>query len=573
MKALKRKIKQQMSTKSFHLTLLITLILATLSPKVSGQSLQWAKQIGGAGWDEVTSIKTNQNNQVYVVGFFIETVDFDPGIGVFNLTAVKEKDAFIAKLDDAGNFMWAKQFGDSASIDEENSLEIDAFGNLYITNSFLGTVDFDPGAGSFTLTSQGSDRDIFVQKLDSNGNFIWAKQIGAAFAPSFPTPAHCNAIAVDASGDIFLTGYFDGTVDFDPDPTSTFEMTAQFGGSDIFVCKLDTDGNFVWAKQFTGTQGFGGVGYSIALDGVGNVYTTGTIGGKVDFDPGVDTFYLNLSVTAPYESEIFISKLDSMGNFVWAKGTGPGEGSAIAVDANQNIYSSGWKPLGYIPVINKHDSAGNLVWAKQLGGLNGLSIAIDNRNNVYTAGFCFGTNDFDPGPGVFTLTGGNSDSFISKLDSMGNFVWAGLLTGTGQVWVTDITIDLNNNLYTTGYFNDTADLDPTSSIYTLTSPAIGYDIFVNKLEDNEILGVGQNGFEENIKLYPNPTEGNLIVEIDREHNGLNLVLRNILGQVVNTKYINAKDRIEIEINEPSGVYLLEISDLKNQRAVLKIMKQ
>src|SRR3989338_7102439 len=96
------------------------------------------------------------------------------------------------------NLQWAKQIGDSASIDEKSSLEIDAFGNLYITNSFVGTVDFDPGPGSFNLTSQGMDRAVFIQKLDANGNFIWAKQIGGPFVPGFPNPTHSNAIAVDA---------------------------------------------------------------------------------------------------------------------------------------------------------------------------------------------------------------------------------------------------------------------------------------------------------------------------------------------------------------------------------------
>lgn len=546
------------------------MILAALSPNSFGQNFQWAKQIGGVGWDEVTSIKTDNNN-VYTVGLFIGTVDFDPGIGVFNLTSVGEKDAFICKLDPAGNFMWAKHYGDSASIDEKSALGIDSSGNLYITNSFLGTVDFDPGPGSFYLTSQGMDRDVFIQKLDVNGNFIWAKQIGGPFVPSFPTPAHSNAIAVDSSGNLYLTGYFDGTVDFDPDSAFTFDMTSQFNASDIFVCKLNTDGNFIWAKQFTGTQSQGGVGYAIAVDGSGNVYSTGTIGGTVDLDPGLNTFYLTTSV--PNQTEIYISKLDSFGNFLWAKPMGPGEGSAIVVDENNTIYSSGWTPLGYTPVINKHDSAGNLLWAKQLGGMNGQSIALDNNGNVYTTGLCFGTNDFDPGPGVFNLTGGNSDSFISKLDSLGNFLWAGLLAGTNQVWVNGITIDMNNNIYTAGFFNETADFDPSVSTFNLISSDIGYDIFINKLSENAEVGLTKNSFEEGIDVYPNPTDGNLIVEFDREYDDLSIVLRTILGQVINTNLISTEKRIEIQINEASGIYLLEISDQKNHKAVLKISKK
>lgn len=560
-----------MSIQSFYLNLVSSLILVALSTNSFGQTFQWTKQIGSAGWDEGTSIKTDKDNNVYTVGLFIGTVDFDPGIGVFNLTAVGEKDAFICKLDADGNFIWAKQYGDSAFIGEKSSLEIDNLGNLYITNSFLGTADFDPGVESFHMTSQGMDRDVFIQKLDANGNFIWAKQIGGPFVPGSPAPTHCNAIAVDANGNIFLTGYFDGTIDFDPHPVSVFNMTSQFNASDIFVCKLDTDGNFIWAKQFTGTQSRGGVGYAIAVDESGNVYSTGTIGGTIDFDPGPGTSYVTTSAFPL--SEIYISKLDASGNFVWAKTMGPGEGSAIVIDQNNTIYSSGWAPLGYIAVINKHDLAGNLLWTKQLGGLNGKSITLDNNGNVYTIGSCFGTNDFDPGPGVFNLTGGNSDSFISQLDSLGNFVWAGLLTGTNQVWANSLAIDRDNNLYITGYFNETADFDPSSSIYNLTSPAIGYDIFINKLSTNDILGLEQNGFKGGIKIFPNPTEGNLIVEFDSEHDDLDIVLRNILGQVISTNFISTKKRIEIEINEESGIYLLEIADQKNHKAVVKIIKK
>ncbi|OGS78821.1 MAG: hypothetical protein A3D31_02275 [Candidatus Fluviicola riflensis] len=546
------------------------LILTVLSTSAFGQNLQWAKQIGGAGWDEGTSIKTDQNNHVYTVGLFIGTVDFDPGIGVFNLTAVGEKDAFICKLDASGDLIWAKQFGDSASIDEKSSLEIDAFGNLYITNSFVGTVDFDPGPGSFNLTSQGMDRAVFIQKLDANGNFIWAKQIGGPFVPGFPNPTHSNAIAVDAGGNLYLTGYFDGTIDFDPHPASTFNMASQYNASDVFVCKLDTDGNFVWAKQFTGTQSNGGVGYAITVDGSGNIYSTGTIGGTMDFDPGPGTFQLTASV--PGQTAIYISKLDPSGNFVWAKEMGPGEGSAIAMDEHNNIYSSGSASPGYITVINKHDLDGNLLWAKQLGGISGESIAVDDNGHVYTAGLCFGTNDFDPGPGVFNLTGGDSDAFISRLDSLGNFVWAGLLTGTNQVWMESLTLDMNNNLYTTGYFNGTADVDPYSPIFNLSSPVIGYDLFINKLSTQAELGLEQQGFEAHLIVYPNPTGGNLIVELDKVYDELQIVVKTVHGQVVPAQWVQIEDRIEIQMNGESGIYLLEIADQKNHRAVLKIMK-
>lgn len=560
-----------MTLKSFLISLLGGLILAALGSNSFGQTFQWAKQIGGAGWDEGTSIKTDNNNNVYITGVFIGTVDFDPGAGVFNLTSIGEKDAFICKLDAAGNFLWAKQYGGSAYVDDKTALAIDVAGNLYITGSFLGIADFDPGPGTFNLTSIGSDRDIFVQKLDADGNFMWVKQMGAPYVPLSPTPAHSSAIAADAGGNIYITGYFDGTVDFDPHPVATFNMTTHRNTSDIFICKLDTDGNFIWARQFSGTQGQGGVGYAIDVDAAGNVYSTGTIGGRVDFDPGQDTFYLNTS--APFQTEIYVSKLDAAGNFVWAKAMGSGEGSAIAVSADNHIYSSGWFPSISTPVINKHDTAGNLLWARQLGGINGKSIVLDNTGHVYIAGSCGGTNDFDPGPGMFNLTAANSDSYISKLDTSGHFVWAGLLGGGDQVNINSITTDKDNNLYTTGFFNETADFDPSSSIFNLSSPAVGYDIFIHKLGVNNVSAVQPPSFENSIKVYPNPTEGNLTLEFEREYNGLHIVLRNVLGQEINTNVVRSHNRIEVQINESNGMYFLEIADRDSHKAVLKIIKQ
>lgn len=532
-----------------------------------GQTFQWAKQIGGGGWDRANSVQTDGLNQVYLFGNFEGTVDFDPGPEIFSMTAIDERDAFISKLDSDGNFIWAKQFGDSAFVDETSKLGIDSLGNLYMAGSFLGTVDFDPGAGTFLMASQGMDRDIFILKLDSDGNFVWAKQIGGPFNSFFPTPAHAAAIAVDPAGNQYLTGYFDGTIDFDPDPFDTFTLTSQVNSTDIFVCKLSTDGALVWAKQFQGNQPhFGGVGYDIAVNGLGEVYSTGTIGGSVDFDPGIADFFLAPSV--PDKTESYISKLDAQGNFSWAKAMGPGEGKALAVNAQGQVYSGGSTPRIY-----KLDATGQLLWEKELGGNDAQSILLDASDNVYTIGSCFGSNDFDPGLGVFQLSAGNSDAYICKLDSSGNFVWAGLLSGTDQVWASDMTIDQNGAIYVAGYFSQTADFDPSSSVFNLTAPASGYNLFVTKLSQDSQLGLTPNELHDGIVLYPNPTSGNVTVTYEGNSDKLYFLLRNINGQLLSTQELNPGKQLEIELHQASGVYLLEIIDQKQFRTVRRIVKK
>jgi len=198
--------------------------------------------------------------------------------------------------------------------------------------------------------------------LAADGDFVWAKKMGG------PGDDYGLGIAVDAAGNVYTTGWFQGTADFDPGP-ATFNLTSA-GQSDIFVSKLDRAGNLVWAKQMGGTDW--DAGFGIAVDAAGNVYTTGVFSGTVDFDSGPDTFNL----TSAGQSDIFVSKLDSAGSFVWAK---------------------------------------------QMGGTSydvGRGIAVDAAGNVYTMGDFGDTVDFDPGPGVFTLTSaGSYDIFVSKLSA------------------------------------------------------------------------------------------------------------------------------------------------------------
>ena len=390
----------------------------------SSGNFVWAKSFGGTSSDIGNSIAVDSSGNVYTTGFFEGTVDFDPGAGTSNLTSAGDSDVFVSKLNSSGNFVWAKGLGGTSS-DFGFSIAVDSSGNVYTTGSFAGTADFDPGAGTTTLTSAGNV-DVFVSKLNSSGNFVWAKGLGGA---SFDSG---NSIAVDSSGNLYTTGYFEGTVDFDSG-AGTNNLTSA-GGADVFVSKLDSSGNFVWAKSFGGTSS--DIGQSIAVDSSGNVYTTGYFQGTADFDPGTGT----TTLTSAGNVDVFVSKLNSSGNFVWAKGFG---GDAFDY---------------------------------------GNSIAVDSSGNLYTTGYFQGTVDFDPGTETSTLTSaGNVDVFVSKLNSSGNFVWAKSFGGTSLDLGTSIAVDsTGGNIYTTGTFGGTVDFDPGAGTSNLTS-AGSYDVFVLKL--------------------------------------------------------------------------------------------
>lgn len=164
----------------------------------------WANQINATA----EGIAVDNSGNIYITGLFSNTADFDPGAGVFNLTASGDKDIFVLKLDQAGNFIWAENLGGTGEA-SGYSLALDVAGNVYMTGTFKGTIVFNPGTCLGTFTSTGSG-DIFVSEIESDGTFAWVKQFaGAGYNAG-------SSIAVDIFGGVCTTGFFAGTVDFDP---------------------------------------------------------------------------------------------------------------------------------------------------------------------------------------------------------------------------------------------------------------------------------------------------------------------------------------------------------------------
>lgn len=518
----------------------------------NSQTFDWVRQLRSPAWGEGTAI-TADDHYVYSAGNFSDTLD----LGTSYLIPLGAKDVYISKHDVSGNLIWAKQIGGGWV--ECNGITADSNGNSYITGSFLGTVDFDPSAAVLNLTS-GAEIHAFTCKLDASGNLVWAKHIGGSLA------VNAYAIAVDDSGNVYTTGYFDGTADLDPG-AGVFSRTV-LGYSDMFVSKLDASGNFVWAKQMGGTVGE--VGYAICVDANGSVYTTGIFVGTVDFDPGAGSF--PLSTADPLNGDIFVSKLDASGNFVWAKQLGGEEAHGLAVDHAGNVYVGGsgyytWNSIA----VHKLDPSGNGIWTKEIMAYSCFALGLDDNQHVYITGQFYGTRDFDPGTGVFNLTAvGNADSYIAKLDSSGDFIWAKQLGGTEQVWSRSLAVNGNDNVYTTGYFSGTADFDPSTATANLTAIS-SYDIFIHKMKP-ENASVGETIPAGNCNIYPNPTGGKLMIEWSHEYANTKLVLWNMAGQIVMAQSIDNSDHAALDINGASGIYILEIDHSNGEKTVARIRK-
>ena len=479
----------------FSIILLIILQLSNSQFAYSQiPTLGWVKKAGGTGNEKGISIAIDASGNIYTTGFFTETVDFDPGPGVANLYAGGGKNVFITKTDASGNFIWVKQIGTGSNVMSGNAIHVDNFGNILVAGEFTGTADFDPGPGVANMTSHSSSKDIFIVKFDQNGNFLWTKQIGGNSVDVV------TGLGTDGVGNIYFCGYFSGTVDFDPG-IGIFNQTSNSWNSDIFVCKIDPSGNFGWARQIGSSDEDQAL--SIAVDFFGNVTTTGFFNGTADFDPGPNTF--NLTATPggsdvfvlrldSWGEYIWARRLG---------GTSNDSGFSVTLDSGGNVYTTGifcqtadFDPgpgvfnlttiSGVDIFISKLDAWGNFVWAKQIAidaAGSSTSIVSDLSGNLYISGFFYSKADFDPGPGVFNLSSNDLSAFILKLDQNGNFVWAVKLSdvnNAGSASITSLKLDNSGNIFTTGHFNGAIDFDPCSQQLILSSNGLD-DIFTLKL--------------------------------------------------------------------------------------------
>ena len=397
-----------------------SIFVTKLSP--NGNFL-WAFQI--ASWVEWGNIDitVDNNGNVYVASELRDTADFDPGPGVFNLMPKGVGwDAFIAKYDPNGNLVWAKKFqGPGDTCPRSDAVAVDNNNNVIICGNFNNTVDFDPGPGTFNLTSTAHIQSYIV-KLTSNGDFIWAKQFGNS-----PVVHHDSNIAdvkCDAQGNIYTVGNFSGLCDFDPGPgTYTLNGTSM---NDGYIAKLTPNGDLTWAKRIGNPvpeEWDFAVSRGLTLDNAGNVYTAGNFRGIFDFDPGTNTHL----ITSRYD-DWYVLKLNNQGNFIWVATMGGTDG----------------------------DECGD--------------VEVDNTGNAYAIGRVGRIADMDPGPGVFNLTsvGPYGSSAIVKLNSSGGFVAAGPFDGAGSCLTSRSTMDHLNNIYITGYMYGTIDFDPGPNVSTVS---------------------------------------------------------------------------------------------------------
>ena len=467
---------------------LLNFVLFTSLLSTQAQSLVTAEIFHGNDAQGTQSVTTDANNNIICATGFWDDLDGDPGPGTANLNAFGSQDVAITKLDPSGNLIWTKQIG-GTGFETPQVIEADASGNIYVFGYFNGTLDMNPGPGTTNLVSAGAD-DLYCGKYDVNGSLLWAVRTGGTGTEQ------SYGFDLDASGDPVIYGYFQNTVDFDPGP-ATANLTAGFAGSD-FILKLNADGTYNNALLMASAYG-----NKMTIDDADNIYITGLFWETVDFDPGPAVHNL---VASGFSADAFVLKLNSANVYQWAikiSGSLSEQGVGIAYDENSDaVYVSGFfegtidvnpgpavqnlVSLGGVDafITKFNGSDGTLVWGKLVGGVdyqNLASIVVSSTGSIWATGSFANTVDFDPGPAVHNITSNGFQDIIKlNWDADGNYIDAQKIGGTNSDYGTWIDIDAEGAVLISGIFEGLVDFDPGDVTFNLNSAFTGWDGYVAK---------------------------------------------------------------------------------------------
>ena len=372
-----------------------------------------AKQIGTSSEDIGFGLSIDNSDNVYITGHTYGNLDSNNNHG--------SADVVLVKHDSSNNKIWTKQIG-TPKEDKASGIAIDSSKNIYISGYTKGKFDND---------TYSSLPDIFLSKFNESGTTQWIKNFGT------PKDDYSNGIAIDSTGNIYITGYTKG--DFDNDSITT--------NPDIILLKFDSSGTKLWHKQISTSSDDRGNG--IAIDNLNNIYITGYSKGNLD------------NITNSGRADAFLMKFDLNGTKQWTKLVGTSSddiANSVITDSSNNIYITGYSNgdidnntnFGNSDIfISKFTLNGDKQWTKNMGSTLddvGYDLAIDSSNNIYITGFSTGNLDNN-------TNSGNSDVFILKFNPEGIKQQTALLGTALDDIGYSVQLDSNNQIYLTGYTN------------------------------------------------------------------------------------------------------------------------
>jgi hypothetical protein len=396
----------------------ILILFSSLSFVNFSQNLNWVRKVTSFGLYPYTvsinDVCTDDYNRQYSISYGDNSANFSFNGGQVTAPSIY-KCGSITKSNDQGNHEWIKFF---VPITANGSCTPQRIyyrnGYIYITGINNGSIDMNPGAQVYSVNGMTSP---FIVKLDTAGNYVWAKSFSDVNSKVFD-------LKVDANDNVYITGSFSTNFFF-----NGINQVSN-GNDDIFLLKFNNSGQEQWCKTFGSNSVNSECGKSIAIDQNNNINVCGYFSGTVDFDPGLGNYPLICNGSR----DGFVARYDPNGNFITAIDIG---GSGGNNDVRFN------------------------------------SIEVDN-NSVYLAGLVYGTVDLDPGALTNNITVQGSQGILMKFDYQLNFNWHKLIISNNSSEIYHIRIK-SNQLYISGLMSGTTDLDPHPTNSFTYSPAATYN--------------------------------------------------------------------------------------------------
>lgn len=381
---------------------------------------------------------------------------------------------------------WQQAFSAGYNGNEStSSIATDASGNTYMTGSYTSSyINF----GTFSLLNSFSGTsDVFLVKIDPSGIVLWAKTFGGADGDQG------NGIAIDASGNVILTGWYtSASITFD----ATVLNNVGTASSDLFIAKYDSSGNLMWAKGAGGSVN--DRGYAVSCDANSNIFITGWYSSPtINFGTG------SLTNAGSATNDVFLVKYDANGTALWSKtigGSSVDGGRACATDLLGNTYvigsfSSSSINFGtgtltnassgtYDLFVAKYDPMGTSLWSTNVGGIYdemGNGIAISGNNIYLTGSFSSPSVTFGSTAALTNVSAGTSDIFLASYSLTGTANWSKGIGGIDADEAKCVCVDTSGNAYISGSFISTSISFGTN---TLTNSTVGTkDVFVASFDN------------------------------------------------------------------------------------------
>lgn len=454
----------------------------------SAGAYAWHKTIAGGGDEWATDIALDNSGNIFITGWYnslAPALDFDPD-SLNSVTFTTYDGGFVAKYTSAGAFIWRTVIGGTSSdVTKMNAVAVDGSGNVYVGGSISGnnTTVLSSPTGTGTVSLNPSNGNIYYAKYSgSNGNTTWAKCTGA----NNNTAASANDISLDGSTNIYISGVFSGTTDFNPDASST--NRASSSGS-AFTAKYNSSGTFSWSALVTGQNG--DEAYENVVDGSGNVYVTGKSNAN--------------------NQDIFLAKFNSSGTQQWkvspGSASGEDQGQTVTLDASGNVYMSGYftgtganinfNPLSTAKNINltsgqkdffmsKYNTSGHLQWVDNLNvtlsaGARQVNASAISSGNLIIAGALNGSGSMDPACTSSTLNATTDNGFFGSYTANPLSIGGpSLICSTGGATFTLTNIPAGATVTWTaspsGLFTVSSGSGTTATLYAATGTTSGQGI-------------------------------------------------------------------------------------------------